>query len=45
MGYWNEDLFSPFLKNIDYKFVPNKLYSITGRVGSGKSALIGAMLH
>lgn len=35
---------SPFLKNICFSFKKEKLYGITGKVGSGKSALFAAIL-
>ena len=43
-GYWKSDFNAPSLKNINYEFKPGKLYGITGKVGSGKSGIIGAML-
>jgi DNA repair exonuclease SbcCD ATPase subunit len=42
-GYWKEDFKAPSLKNISYTFSKG-LYGITGKVGSGKSSLIGAIL-
>jgi ABC-type multidrug transport system fused ATPase/permease subunit len=32
------------LKQISYRFKPGKIYGVTGKVGSGKSGLIGAIL-
>ena len=43
-GYWKSDFSTPALKNISYSFEPGHIYGITGRVGSGKSGLIGAIL-
>lgn len=34
----------PSLKNIHYRFQSPKIYGITGKVGSGKSGLLGAIL-
>ena len=43
-GYWKTNLPTPSLKNINYCFLPKTLYGVTGRVGSGKSGLLGAIL-
>ena len=43
-GYWKKEFDQPALKNINYKFSAGKVYGITGKVGSGKSGLIGAIL-
>jgi ABC-type multidrug transport system ATPase subunit len=43
-GYWKEDLSVPSLKGISYKFKKGNIYGITGKVGSGKSGLFGAIL-
>jgi len=44
-GYWKNDFTAPSLKNINYQFKSGKIYGITGKVGSGKSGLIGAILN
>jgi ABC-type multidrug transport system ATPase subunit len=44
-GYWKEEFETAGLKSISFTFEPGHIYGITGRVGSGKSGLIGAMLH
>lgn len=43
-GYWKDDLENISLKNIDYKFKKGVLYGISGKVGSGKSGLLGVIL-
>jgi ATP-binding cassette subfamily C (CFTR/MRP) protein 4 len=43
-GYWNQDFQNPGLKNITYHFGSKCLYGITGKVGSGKSGLLAAIL-
>lgn len=43
-GYWKEDLNTPSLSDISLSFEKGLLYGITGKVGSGKSALLGAIL-
>ena len=43
-GYWKEEFDQPSLKGINYTFVPGKVYGIAGKVGSGKSGLLGAIL-
>jgi ABC-type bacteriocin/lantibiotic exporter with double-glycine peptidase domain len=43
-GYWKDDFGSPSIKNITCEFNPGTLYGITGKVGSGKSSLLGAIL-
>ena len=43
-GYWKNDYSFPSLKKINYQFKTGKIYGITGKVGSGKSGLIGAIL-
>jgi ATP-binding cassette subfamily C (CFTR/MRP) protein 4 len=43
-GFWNEDFERPSLKDINIRFAPGKLYGITGKVGSGKSGLLSAIM-
>ena len=43
-GYWKDDLRNPSLKDIHYHFKSPKLYGITGRIGTGKSGLLGAIV-
>ena len=43
-GYWKEDFTVPSLEDINYTFSPGKVYGIAGKVGSGKSGLLGAIL-
>jgi len=43
-GYWKKDLTVPSLKNINLHFKNSTYYGITGKVGSGKSGLLGAIL-
>ena len=43
-GYWKDDFNVPSLEDINYTFTPGKVYGITGKVGSGKSGLLGAIL-
>lgn len=43
-GYWNQDFQNPGLKDITYLFRSKCLYGITGKVGSGKSGLLAAIL-
>ncbi len=43
-GYWREDFSAPSLKDIHFHFHSRRLYGITGKVGSGKSGLLGAIL-
>jgi ABC-type lipoprotein export system ATPase subunit len=38
-------LTTPSLKNIDIKFQKGKFYGIAGKVGSGKSGLLSAILE
>jgi ABC-type multidrug transport system fused ATPase/permease subunit len=44
-GYWREEFTTPSLKKINYRFKTGNLYGIAGKVGSGKSGLLGAILH
>ena len=34
----------PHLQNITFRFLPGKIYGIGGKIGSGKSGLLSAML-
>ena len=43
-GYWKNDFTTPSLDKISYRFSSGKIYGIAGKVGSGKSGLIGAIL-
>ena len=43
-GYWKEELSVPALKDINCHFGPNKIYGITGKVGSGKSGFLAAII-
>ncbi len=43
-GFWSEDFERPSLKDINIRFAPGKLYGITGKVGSGKSGLLSAII-
>jgi ATP-binding cassette, subfamily C (CFTR/MRP), member 4 len=43
-GFWKKDSSIPTLKNINYVFEGPGLYGITGKMGSGKSGLFGAIL-
>lgn len=43
-GYWNKKLQSPSLKEIYLFFERGVFYGITGKVGSGKSGLLGVIL-
>lgn len=44
-GYWKKDLNgTPSLKSLDLFFKKGVFYGITGRVGSGKSGLLGVIL-
>lgn len=42
-GFWKDNFEEPTLKNINLSFRSGILYGITGRVGSGKSGLLGAI--
>jgi ABC-type lipoprotein export system ATPase subunit len=45
-GYWSEeDLTKPSLSNINLHFEKQHLYGICGRIGSGKTGLINAILR
>lgn len=43
-GYWKDDLETVSLKKINYTFKKGVLYGISGKVGSGKSGLLGVIL-
>lgn len=44
-GYWKtNELIIPTLKNINLKINQGKLLGITGKIGSGKSGLLGVIL-
>ena len=43
-GYWKEDFSTPSLHNITLSFEKGLLYGIAGKVGSGKSGLLAAIL-
>lgn len=43
-GYWKNNFDTPSLKNINLFFQKKIFYGITGRVGSGKSGLLGVIL-
>ena len=42
-GFWKDNFEEPSLKNINLHFKSGVFYGITGRVGSGKSGLLGAV--
>lgn len=42
-GYWKEES-TPALHNINLRIRPGKLIGVTGKVGSGKSSLLGVIL-
>jgi ABC-type multidrug transport system ATPase subunit len=45
-GYWSLTEFEvPSLKNLSIKFKKGKFYGIAGKVGSGKSGILGALLQ
>ena len=44
-GYWKGEFSVPHLKNINLHFESGKLYGVAGRVGSGKSGILGAILQ
>ena len=45
-GYWSTTDFSkPSLSNINITFKTNHFYGICGKIGSGKSGLLGAILN
>lgn len=45
-GYWqSEDLKTPSLKDINLRIAQNELLGITGRIGAGKSGLLGVILE
>lgn len=45
-GYWkSEELDEPNLKNINLNIKKGGFYGITGKVGSGKSGLLGVFLE
>lgn len=43
-GFWNEDVETPCLKHINKTFHSGRLYGVTGKVGSGKSSILAAIL-
>ena len=43
-GYWKDDFVTPSLSDITLSFKKGLLYGITGKVGSGKSGLLGVIL-
>ncbi len=43
-GYWKNNFEVPSLKDINLSFHKGVFYGITGKVGSGKSGLLGVML-
>jgi ATP-binding cassette subfamily C (CFTR/MRP) protein 4 len=43
-GYWKRSFDTPSLKDLNLFFRRGVFYGITGRVGAGKSALLGAVL-
>jgi ABC-type multidrug transport system fused ATPase/permease subunit len=45
-GYWKtKELTSPSLHNINVQIKPRELIGVTGKVGSGKSGLLGVILE
>lgn len=44
-GYWKETFEVESLKNINLFFKKGVFYGITGKVGSGKSGLLGVILR
>lgn len=43
-GYWKKELDVPSLKDINLSFQKGVFYGIAGKVGSGKSGLLGVIL-
>jgi ABC-type multidrug transport system ATPase subunit len=43
-GYWKKTFDTPSLKEINLFFQKGVFYGITGKVGSGKSGLLGVIL-
>jgi ATP-binding cassette subfamily C (CFTR/MRP) protein 4 len=44
-GYWSKTEFSrPSLSNINITFKTKQFYGICGKIGSGKSGILGAIL-
>lgn len=46
-GYWknSEEFDTPSLQNINIRIKPGQLIGMTGKVGSGKSGLLGVILN
>lgn len=44
-SFWKKEDNEPFLKKINYTFVPGKIYGIAGKVGAGKSTLLKAIVE
>jgi ABC-type bacteriocin/lantibiotic exporter with double-glycine peptidase domain len=45
-GFWKaEELENPSLRNINLDVKPGQLIGVTGKVGSGKSGLLGVILE
>ena len=44
-GYWSKtDLTKPSLLNLNLHFKRGRFYGVCGKIGSGKSGLLGAIL-
>lgn len=43
-GYWSREPSEPHIKNINLHFRPRGFYGIAGRIGSGKSGILSAIL-
>lgn len=43
-SYWTKEIVKPTLTSINFHFQSGKLYGITGKVGSGKSSFLAAIL-
>ena len=45
-GYWSTtDLSKPSLINLNLRFTKGHFYGVCGKIGSGKSGLLGAILN